>query len=176
MASKQLTVDKNNFYWRGGIGVLLGVFVLIWPGLTTLTLVTFLTIWLLLSGVSRLVDSVVSATKNDVSRLASMVVGVFELGVGAYLVQRPSVTALTIVSLIGAVFVVQGVVHLMRSMASSAAGKQLMLSQVFAVLSVVAGIWLWRYPMHGALAFVWLIGLYAIVSGALLVALGTEVE
>jgi uncharacterized membrane protein HdeD (DUF308 family) len=104
-------------------------------------------------------------------------VGLVELGVGAYLVQRPQLTTLTIVTLIGLVFIIEGLARAFRAFFEpSTTGGHRLLSLVFAVLSVVAGVWIWRYPIHGTLAFVWLLGLYAIASGALLIAMGAEAD
>jgi uncharacterized membrane protein HdeD (DUF308 family) len=101
--------------------------------------------------------------------------GILELGVGAYLIQRPGLTTLTIVSLIALVFVVQGFVYLINSFApTGASGGSRMLSLVLAILSVVAGVFLWRYPLNGTLAFVWLMGLYTIASGAMFIAIGAS--
>jgi uncharacterized membrane protein HdeD (DUF308 family) len=89
--------------------------------------------------------------------------------------QRPGLTTLTIITLIGLVFFVQGLVYLINAFTTRVAtGGQRMLSVLFAILSFVAGVWLWRYPFHGSLAFVWLLGLYAIVSGALMIAIGSN--
>ena len=170
-------VNKSYYYWRGGLGILLGVLILVWPQLTLLTLVTLLSIWLLLAGVVNVIDGVTGIKKQGYGWLASILAGIFELGVGAYLVQRPALTTLSIITLIGAVFVVQGFVYLMRTFTqSSATGSHRLLSLIFAALSFAAGVWLWRYPFHGSLAFVWLIGLYTIASGALLIAIGAEAK
>jgi len=169
-------VDRSYFYWRGALGIVVGVLILAWPGLTVLTLVTLLCIWLLLVGAITIVEGVAAAVHHDIWHgLASVLVGVVELGVGAYLIQRPHVTALTIVTLLGLVFILQGAVLVFKTFfKADMSGGQRLLSLVLAVLSFVAGIWIWRYPVSGALAAVWLIGLYIIASGALLIALGAE--
>jgi len=175
MARNAEMVDKSYFYWRGALSILVGVFVLVWPGLTVLTLVTMLSIWLLLLGVISIVEGIGSINKGGMSWLASLAVGLLQLGVGAYLVQRPGLTTLTILALLGAVFVVQGIGFLFKTfMEPGATGGQRLLSMVFAVLSFVAGVWIWRYPVGGALSFVWLLGLYTIASGALLIAMGVS--
>lgn len=168
-------VDKSYFFWRGGLGILLGVIVLVYPKLTVLTLVTFLSIWLLLIGVISIVSGIASIKRGGWGWLAAILVGLLELGVGAYLVQRPELTTLTIISLLGLVFVVQGFGYFVKTfMETGATGGHRVLSLLLAVISLVAGIWIWRYPFHGTLAFVWLLGLYAIASGAMLVAMGIE--
>jgi uncharacterized membrane protein HdeD (DUF308 family) len=176
-ADNLVMVDKSYFYWRGGLGILLGVLVLVWPKLTVVSLVTLLSIWLLLIGVMGIVQGVRDVGKGGFGWIASVLLGVLELGVGAYLVQRPGLTTLSIITLIGLVFFVQGFVYLFNTFSLGAvSGGRRVLSLLYAILSFVAGVWLWRYPFHGTLAFVWLIGLYLISSGALMIAMANEAE
>ena len=168
-----MAIDRSFFYWRGALGIVLGILVLVYPGLTTLTLVTLLSIWLLLAGVVSIVQGVRSIGRGGMHWLAKILLGVLELGVGAYLVQRPGLTTLTIVTLLGLVIFLQGFVELFNTFGNPAAsGGRRALSLVLAILSFVAGVWIWRYPLNGALTFVWLFGLYSIASGALMIALG----
>jgi uncharacterized membrane protein HdeD (DUF308 family) len=168
-------VDRSYFYWRGGLGVLLGVLVLVWPKLSVLTFVTLLSIWLLAQGFISVVAGVASIKRGGFGWLVSILVGLLELGVGSYLVQRPGLTTLTIITLLGLVFVVQGLAHIFKSFVNPVeAGGHRLLSLLFGLLSLAAGIWVWRYPYHGTLAFVWLVGLYAIVSGAMMIAMASE--
>jgi uncharacterized membrane protein HdeD (DUF308 family) len=176
-AANLQVVDKSYFYWRGGLGILLGVLVLVWPGLTVLSLVTLLSIWLLLVGVMSIVQGVRDVKNGGWGWLGSVLLGILELGVGAYLVQRPGLTTLSIITLIALVFFVQGFVYLVGTFtSSSASGGNRGLSLLYAVLSFVAAVWLWRYPFHGTLAFVWLMGLYLIVSGGLMIAMASSVS
>jgi uncharacterized membrane protein HdeD (DUF308 family) len=175
--STSVEVDRSFFYWRGALGILLGVLILVWPGLTVLTFVTLISIWLLLSGIMRVVQGVRDVKLGGLGWLVTVILGFVELGIGAYLVQRPQLTTLTIITLIGLVIFLQGFVYLVNAFASGGiSGGQRMLSFLFAGLSFVAGVWIWRYPLHGTLAFVWLIGLYAIASGGLLMAMGSHIE
>lgn len=178
MASAEMVMaDRSYYYWRGGLGILLGVLVLVWPKLTVLTLVTLISIWLLLVGIISIVRGVTSIGKGGWGWLGLILGGLLELGVGAYLVQRPGLTTLTIITLLGLVFVVQGFAHLISTFTGRAVmAGQRWLSLLYGVLSLVAGIWIWRYPFHGTLAFVWLLGLYAIASGAVMIAMGSHVD
>ena len=163
--------------WSGAFSILAGILVLVWPGLTLVTLVTLVSIWLLISGVFSLVQGVGAIKNGGWAWLALCGLGVLQLGVGAYLVQRPGVTALTVATLLGLLFIVQGFVFVARTfMTRNISGGQRALSIVFAVLSLIAGVWIWRYPLQGGLAFVWLVGLYAIVSGALQIASASSAD
>ena len=170
-------VDKSYFYWRGGLGILLGVLILVWPKLTVLSFVTLISIWLLLVGVLSIIQGITSIGRGGLGWIALLLLGILELGVGAYLVQRPGITTLTLVTLIGAVFVVQGFVYLFKTfMERGVTGGHRALTLIFAILSLVAGVWVMRYPLQGTLAFVWVIGLYAIASGAMMIAMGTAAD
>ncbi len=177
MAREIEAVDKSSFYWRGGLSIVIGVLVLVWPGLTVLSLVTLLSIWLLLMGVMSLVQGVRDIKKGGWGWLATVLLGVLELGVGTYLIQRPRLTTLTIITLIGLVFFVQGFVYLINTFAARGiSGGRRAVSLLFSILSFIAGVWLWRYPFHGTLAFVWLLGLYLIVAGGLTVAMASQLD
>jgi uncharacterized membrane protein HdeD (DUF308 family) len=176
-AANVAVVDRSYFYWRGALSILLGVLVLAWPGLTVLTLVTLVSIWLLLLGVMSMVQGVRDIRKGGFGWVASVLLGILEIGVGAYLVQRPGLTTLTIITLLGLVFFVQGLVHMVGAFTvRRETGGHRLLSLLFGLLSFAAGIWLWRYPYHGTLAFVWLLGLYAVVSGGLMIAMAAEAD
>lgn len=168
-------VDRSYFYWRGGLGILVGILILVWPKLTVLTFVTLISLWFLLVGALTIIEGIASIKRGGWGWLGSILLGLVELGVGAYLIQRPSLTTLTIITLIGLVFIVQGVIHFINAFADpTTGGGHRMLQIVFAVLSIIAGVWIWRYPFHGTLAFVWLLGLYAIASGTMLIAMGSS--
>jgi uncharacterized membrane protein HdeD (DUF308 family) len=170
-------VDKSYFFWRGGLSILLGVLVLVYPKLTVLTFVTLVSIWLLFLGVISIIEGLTGIRRGGWGWVGPLLVGVLELGVGAYLVQRPGLSTLTIITLLGLVFVVQGAGHLLKTFLERGvtAGRRLM-SLLLAVLSFAAGVWIWRYPFHGTLAFVWLLGLYAIASGALWIGMGAAYD
>jgi uncharacterized membrane protein HdeD (DUF308 family) len=171
------TVDKSFLYWRGGLSILFGVLVLVLPKLTVLTFVTLVSIWLLLIGVMSLVQGVRDVRRGGLGWIVTLLVGFLELGVGAYLIQRPGLTTLTIITLIGLVFFLQGFAYLINTFTTrTVTGGHRMLMLIYAVLSFVAGVWLWRYPFHGTLAFVWLIGLYAIIAGGLTIAMASDVD
>ena len=173
--AESIVLDKSYFYWRGGLAILLGILVLVWPGLTVLTLVTLVSIWLLLEGVMSIIQGVRNIKHGGLGWLGSILLGILELGVGAYLVQRPGLTTLSIITLIGLVFFVQGFVYLFNTFAApSTTGGHRALSFLYSILSFVAGVWIWRYPIHGTLAFVWLLGLYLVASGGLLIAIAAE--
>lgn len=154
---------------RGVWTILFGVIVLVWPKLTVATFLILLALWLLVSGVVAIVNSLMNRNGNWILH---MLLGLLEVGVGAYLVQRPGVTLLTVVTLVGLVLVVEGVVGVVQSLMKGDGFGAKLLGVVVGLLSLVAGVLVWRYPLHGTLAFIWLLGLYCLVAGSVMLADG----
>jgi uncharacterized membrane protein HdeD (DUF308 family) len=159
---------------RGIISIIFGIIALVWPGLTLVTLGVLLAIWLLVGGATGLVSSIITRHKTE-HWVFRMLVSVLELGVGAYLVQRPGITVATVIALVSIVLVVEGVVDIITSFVDPKADHRIF-AVLLGFLGIVAGIVIWRYPVTGGLAFVWILGLYALIMGALNIAAGVEVE
>lgn len=159
---------------RGVVSILFGIVALVWPGLTLATLALLLALWLLIGGTVKLVSSVVSR-KSSPHWVLGMIVGLLGLGVGAYLVQRPGLTVATVVALTAIVLLVEGVVDVVMSIVDNDMDHRVF-AAIAGVLGIVAGVVIWRYPVTGSLAFVWVLGLYSVVMGALSIAAGAEMN
>lgn len=160
---------------RGVVSILFGVFALVWPGLTLVTLGVLLSLWLLIGGAVGLVSSILTRHKTQ-HWVFRMILSLLELGVGAYLVQRPGVSTATLIALVSIVLVAEGVVDIVVAFIDSQSTGNRVLSVIVGLLGVIAGIIIWRYPVSGGLAFVWVLGLYSLVVGALAIAAGAEIE
>lgn len=161
---------------RGVVAVLFGVFALVWPDVTLVTLGILVAVWLLIGGAAGVVASLVSrhTNRNWVFRL---LVAVVELGIGAYLVQRPGLSVATFVALISIVLVVEGVMEIVIALLEAGlSSSNRLLGVIGGVLGVGAGIFIWQYPTAGSLAFVWVLGLYALLAGAMMISAGVELE
>ena len=97
------------------------------------------------------------------------VAGVVAIVVGIITFVWPSVTALGLVALIGAWFVVAGVEHVAAAirMPRGTAGRGLL--GVAGAVGVVFGIYLIAFPGRGAVALVIAIGLFAVARGVTLI-------
>lgn len=175
-ASKaEVSVETLRFLMvtRGIVAVLFGIMALVWPGLTVLTFATLVTLWLLVSGVINIVRSVL-AIGDGHSWIFTLLLAVLQIGVGAYLIQRPALTIATLIALIAIAFVVEGVVSIITPFFE---GKEVkdgskVLTIIFGIIAIIAGISIWRYPVTGGLAFVWVVGLYSLITGPMWIAMG----
>lgn len=164
---------------RGMLAILFGLAAVFWPGLTLVTLVYLFSIFILISGLITLVTGLINVFRDDnslISRILTVVLGVAELGVGVYLLRHTTVAFTTFILIIGFILIARGLVDLFSGMFEddSATGKTI--SMLGGVLSVVVGVVLLLQPESAGVAFVWILGLYALIMGPLLLALSYDVK
>ncbi len=179
MAKKNNSLEALSFLTitRGVVSVLFGIMALVWPGLTIATLAILVTLWLLINGVISIIQGI-KKIGNGSSWVFTLIVGVLEIGIGAYLIQRPLLSVATLVALVAIALIVEGVVAvilpLIEGKSVSASAKTI--TMFYGLCAFLAGIGIWRYPVQGGLAFVWILGLFALITGPLWIALGLEMK
>jgi uncharacterized membrane protein HdeD (DUF308 family) len=151
---------------RGILGILFGLVALVYPGITLVTLVLFLGAYAVVDGVFALFTAVGGAG-ND--RLWYVLEGIIGIGVGILIFSFPGISERLLIYVIAAWAILTGVLEIM-------AGFELPISRDWLLVlaglaSVVFGVLVFINPGSGALAIVWLIGIYALVFGAVLVVL-----
>lgn len=155
---------------RGAIAIIFGVLALFWPGITVAVLVIMFGAYALVDGIFALVSAF--SGKNKESRGLMALLGVLGILFGIVALVWPGVTALALVFLIGGWAVVTGITEIVAAirLRKEIKGEWLLIAS--GVISVIFGVLLWLAPGSGAIALAWLIGIYAIVFGVMLVALG----
>jgi uncharacterized membrane protein HdeD (DUF308 family) len=148
---------------QGVAAIVFGVLALVLPGITLLALV-------FLFGAYAIVDGVLALTRGlrrggegpDWWRIAQGVVGI---GAGLVAFVMPDITALALLVVIAAWAIVSGAIELVAAYQLRDAIRGEWLLALDGVLTILLGVLLIVFPGAGALALVWLIGAYAIVSG-----------
>ncbi len=165
---------------RGMFAILFGFAAVFWPGLTLVTLVYLLSAFLLASGLVTLVMGLISASeeKNTVlSVVLSTVLGIVEIGIGVYLLRHIHVAFTTFILLIGFVLIFRGLVEVFDGLFEHADSALYRTSSVLiGVITVLAGVLLLFQPASAGVAFVWILGLYALLTGPLMIALALDVN
>lgn len=149
---------------RGMFTVLFGIIALVWPGLTLVSLAVITAIWLFLSGIMGAMTSLFMRDNYE-HWFLRLILSVVQFGVGAYLVQRPDISISTFMLAIGLAFIIEGGIEMVLALSSDADGGSKALSLVVGMLSIIGGVAVWNYPVSGSLAFVWVLGLIALVMG-----------
>ena len=157
---------------RGVLALLFGVLALLLPGPTVLSLVLLFAVYALLAGIVYLVGTVRNRRHATGAHAPDwwllLALGVVSVLAGILATMRPALAALVLVLIIGVNALITGVLDIVlavRLRNHARGGDWLLLAS--GVASIIFGTVLIVLPGVGALALVWLIGVYAIVAGIL---------
>jgi uncharacterized membrane protein HdeD (DUF308 family) len=168
---KSLLVSSwDMFLVRGILAILFGIATLLMPAITLVVLVV-------LFGAYALVDGVVLsilAFKNreqDSNWWLMLLTGLVSMGAGVVTFVWPGITTVSLFYVIVAWAIVTGIAEVIYAIQfrKEIEGEWLLL--VDGILSIGFGILLMLQPVPGALTILWLIGVYAIAYGVMLVVL-----
>ncbi len=163
------------FTLRGIFAILFGLVAVFWPGLTLLTFVYLFSAYILVVGLIGLVSSIgnlYDQSRTALSRLMLGLLSVAEIGVGVYLLRHPLVSLSTFALLVGLVFIARGVLEIVSSFFDEVPAPLRLVLIFVGILTGLAGIVILMYPVSSGVAFVWVLGLYALITGPLMIVLG----
>jgi uncharacterized membrane protein HdeD (DUF308 family) len=173
------TRDLQTLWWgltfRGIIAIIFGIAAVFWPGITLVTLLYIFAAWVLVDGVVRIITGISRIGRHQLGFL-TLVVGLLQLGVGVYLLRHPHVTFATLILLIGFLLIIGGIVEIVAVFTAddSATGKTLAI--IIGGAAVLAGILMLFQPASAGVAFVWILGLYALITGPMLIAMSLDIH
>lgn len=160
---------------RGLLGIAFAVLAVTWPALTLLALTALFAAYAFLAGCASLAGAARHRAHGDM-RWDAVLLGFVSIGAGVVAVWRPAVTTLLLVLLMGANALVVGVLDILAAVRLRRTLRGEWMLGLAGLASVAFGALVFTRPGAGALALVWLVSLYAFVSGALLLALGLRMR
>jgi uncharacterized membrane protein HdeD (DUF308 family) len=167
-------------YWwllalRGVLGILFGIVALVWPGITLIVLVAFFGAYMLVDGIVALAAAV--RFRHERERWMPLLLeGILGIAIGAFTFFYPQITALAWVYVIAFWAIVTGVFEIIAAVRLRSVIQGEFFLGLTGVLSILLGLAMAVFPGAGLLAWVWLIGIYAIIFGVLLIALAFRVR
>lgn len=160
---------------RGIAAIAFGVLAFIWPHITLAALVFLWGAYALVDGIFAIGAGVRS--HGEYSRWWVLLIeGILSVIAGILAFVIPGITALVLLILIAAWAIVTGIFEIVAAIQLRKYIRGEWLLALAGVASLVFGILLFVNPFAGALAVIWLIGVYAIVFGVLLIALGLRLH
>lgn len=164
--------------FRGIVSIIFGIAAVFWPGETLVTLVYLFGAYVLVSG---LINEVVGLTNfNDAGsfwgRLFLVLLGLVEIGVGVYLLRHPHVAFATLIIIIALTFLARGLFELFAGIFGEGTSLYRTVLVIGGLLAVAVGVIMFFQPVASGVAFVWILGLYALITGPLLLALAFEAK
>lgn len=160
---------------RGLAGILFGVLALAWPRLTLVSLIILFAAYALVAGVASVAGALRHRRTEDEWWVA-MLLGLVSIGAGTVAVINPTLTALVLVLVMGANALVSGVLDIFAAIQLRRMVEGEWLLVLSGLASMAFGAIVFVHPGAGALALVWLVSVYAIVSGALLLGLALRMR
>ena len=143
-----LNTIRSNTLAQAVVSLLFGLFRLVWPGATVITVVYLLAAWLAVSGIASLV-------------------GVFYLVLALIVFIFPEPIASVGAVVLGVVLVLCGVVSLVRALElKPLGGYQWILGAILSALVAIGGVLIITNPFGATSAFVMVLGIVLIVNGA----------
>ncbi|MCF8129916.1 MAG: HdeD family acid-resistance protein [Deltaproteobacteria bacterium] len=159
---------------RGILAVIFGLMALLWPGLTIGVLVIFFGVYVLLEGILAITAAVRHRTRRWWWLL--LVEGVAGIVVGIFAFIWPGLTAVVLLIFIAVWAILTGIFEIGAAVQLRKELKGEWVLGIAGIISILIGVFLIANPGAGALAVVWLIGIYALIFGVLLIALGLKVR
>jgi len=169
-----LAVAARNWWvliLQGLLGLLFGIVAILVPGIALLTLAYVFAAWALVTGVGYLFEGYRVAEHRGRS-WPFAIMGVLGIVAGLVAAFIPGPTILTLVLLLGAFLVTQGVMELYTAwrIRNEVTGEWIL--ALIGVLRVLAGLIVLAMPALGALLTATLVGIWAILGGAAALSLG----
>lgn len=155
---------------RGTVSMLFGILVALWPDLTLVWLIVMFAAYAVIGGLVS-VTTAVQNRKGTEGWWLVLLLGLVSIGAGVIAIMVPDLTALVLLLVIGVTALTTGILDIAMAirLRKVIRGEGLLFLSGF--VSVMFGISVFFFPGAGALALVWLISIYAIVTGGLLLLL-----
>jgi uncharacterized membrane protein HdeD (DUF308 family) len=169
-----------NSWWtlalRGVIAIAFGVLALMLPGITLLSFVALFAAYAIFGGAVWAAGAIHNR-KTDDHWWVLLLAGLISVGAGIIALIHPTLTALVLVLLIGANALVTGVLDIVVAVRLRKKIRGEILLVLSGIASILFGAIVFMYPLGaGALALLWIIAVYAVFIGAMMLALAVRVR
>jgi uncharacterized membrane protein HdeD (DUF308 family) len=163
------------FLLRGFAAIMFGILSLVWPGISLVTLILLYGAYALVDGIFALIAGIFG-TVAIAPRWWLIIVGLLGIAAGVATFMWPGITALVLLYFIAGWAISTGIFQIIGAIQVRKEIDNEWWLILNGFLSVLFGIALFVMPGAGALALIWLIGIYAIIYGALMVAFAFSVR
>lgn len=170
--------QTKNLWWvlvvTGVLSVIFGFVAIIWPGITVGVLALLLAVYIGVLGVTDIVGGIRRFSSGVFAAVLVLLLGLLQLGVSVFLLSNigSGLAIMTLTLVIALSFIVRGVFLVVVSFTDPDMRATRWLNVVMGALAILAGLVVIWYPGPATLAWVWVVGFFALVSGAIQIALG----
>jgi uncharacterized membrane protein HdeD (DUF308 family) len=163
----------NPSWWvlalRGVLAVLFGVLALAWPDMTLLVLVGLFAAYALLGGAAAVAGAL--RRRGTDGWWLTLLLGLVSIAAGVFAIFFPGTTTLALVLVMGVNALITGAIDIALAVRLRKVIRGEWLLALSGLVAIVFGAIVVAVPAAGAVALVWLVAFYAIVTGVLLLGL-----
>ena len=171
------TLSRNwwTFVVRGIFAILFGAAALLLPELTLIMMVWMFGAYALVDGLFEIVTAVVR--REDYDRWWLLLIeGIFGAALGVVTFVWPGITGMVLFILIVSWALVTGILEIAAAVRLRKILEKEWLLALSGVLSILLGILMLVWPGYSVIALAWMIGIYAVIFGLALIALGVRLK
>ena len=169
----------TQFWWipvvRGVFAIIFGILALVWPSETLLILILIFGAFAFVDGIFAVVAAIRFASHHEKWGIL-LLEGIVGILIGLLAYAAPAAIALFFLYFVAGWAIVTGIFEIIAAfrIRQGVAGEIFMI--IAGILSVILGLAFFVFPGIGLLAWIWLIGVYAIFFGALMIGFGFRVR
>jgi uncharacterized membrane protein HdeD (DUF308 family) len=160
---------------RGILAILFGIATLLMPGITLIVLVVLFGGYALLDGIILTIIAI-KTRKSHSEWWLMLITGLVSIAAGILTFVWPGITAVSLFYVIIAWAMASGILEVIYAIQFRKVIEGAWLLVLDGIISVLFGILLISQPVVGALTVLWLIGIFAIAYGTLLVVLAFQMR
>lgn len=161
----------RRYWWmlilRAVVTILFGIAVIIWPRISLLIFILFFGAFALVDGIIAIVASF-SLRRATSNWWVVLLGGLLGIGIGLVTFFWPGLTALTLLYIVAAWAIIIGIAQLAAVFTPGPSIVSGWLLTLAGILAILLGIFLFIRPGAGILSIIWLVGIWAIAEGVLL--------
>jgi uncharacterized membrane protein HdeD (DUF308 family) len=158
---------------RGVFALLFGLMAFAWPGLTLISLIYLFAFYVIADGVATMSGSW-QQRKTDNSWGLIFFIGVISLLAGIITLFFPGLTAIYLIIFMGVRALLDGLLTIYAAIRLRKEIENEGWLILSGIISVLFGLWVIFRPGEGALALIWVIALFAVILGIVLILLALK--
>ncbi len=169
----------KNLWWsmlvRGIALIFFGLVLLAWPGATLAIAVLILATFLIINGIAEIIAGIFSLSAKKWSWVWMIILGAVEIFLGVIAFKYPGLAMIKFIMIIGLYLIINGFYHIIAP--DELYGPEAKnLSLIAGIFAIITGFLLLFKPIAGGSALFWVLGLYALITGPIMIAISLHLK
>lgn len=169
-----IMIDWKGLVLRGALAIILGLILALLPGPTLIVATILIGVFVLMLGLVAVAMFIILKEKKK--GVVLLFEGALGVTFGVITIIWPNITALLLILILGIWCLMEGMVQLYTGFVMTKKTALRAVVSISGIITIMVGLIFILAPGEGALALIWLIGVFAIMYGALSVIYGMMIR